>query len=348
VQTKLTEQTLENLAPSPGRKLIAFGRRWGWGSLGLILTLGTLYWLVKNLDLDQVLVGLGAADYRWVIAGLGAVLLTLIARVLRWQVLLYSGPVTFAGTLRAVVLGQLLNLILPARLGDVGRAYLISQDGKTYQAQALGTIALEKLWDLVILIALIAGLSFWQPLPAWIIVPARLTVAAGAMVLVGIISVLYFRPVLAERLNLLIHWFRLSNGRWSSPLLGRMLDGLGGLRRPRVMLIAAGWSLIAWLFGAVTNVALLKAFGLPPEAGIAILLLVVLQMGVALPAVPGHIGVFEALCLATLSLFGIEANVALGYGVTLHAVVLTPPILLGLWWFLRLGAPSRRTIWRLT
>jgi uncharacterized membrane protein YbhN (UPF0104 family) len=135
---------------------------------------------------------------------------------------------------------------------------------------------------------------------------------------------------------------------WLAGVVGRLVDGLTGLQRPHVMLAAGGWSVLAWFFGALTNLALFKAFGLPLSLGIALILLAVLQLGVAVPSVPGRIGVFEGLCLVTLALFGVEANLALGYGIVLHAVVLLPPVALGLWWLMRLDAGSRRAVWKLT
>lgn len=328
--------------------------RWGRLSLGVIFSAGVIAWLASTLDLYQVLFALGQANYSWVGLSILAVLLTLWARVLRWQVLLDSNVVNPSGTLQALVLGQLLNLILPARLGDLGRAYLVTQKGYPSQAQALGTVALEKLWDIILLLGLVVGLAFWQTLPSWVAVPAHLTGISGGVLLAGIVLLLLFRRTLTSK------WFHL--GRWAetAPLpyskgflwlgriTGRLADGLEGLRRPRVILAAGNWSLFAWFFGALTNLALLKAFGLPFSMGIALFLLAVLQMGVAVPSVPGRIGVFEGLCLVTLAIFGIETNTALAYGVMLHAVVLLPPVILGLWWLLRLDLASRQTIWKLT
>jgi uncharacterized membrane protein YbhN (UPF0104 family) len=239
-------------------------------------------------------------------------------------------------------LGQLLNLIFPARLGDLGRAYLISQTGYNSQAQALGTVALEKLWDIILLVGLVLSLSLWYPLPAWVTVPTRITAIAGGLLLLGIVSLLVGRSYLAPRWE--ERWAFVSQWPVLNRSAGRLLDGLAGLYRPHIMLVTGAWSLLAWFFGALTNLALLKAFDLPGSVSLALLLLVVLQMGVAVPSVPGRIGVFEGLCLVTLALFGVEANVALGYGVILHLVVLLPPVLLGLWWLSRLDITARQSL----
>jgi uncharacterized membrane protein YbhN (UPF0104 family) len=343
IEAFLTERTQSSLR-----------RQWRRFILGAILSIGVIFWLVRTLDFRQTLLVLRDVNYAWVIVGLLTVLFTLWARVLRWRALLDSKQVAAFGTLQALVLGQLVNIIIPARLGDLGRAYLITQEGYPSQAQALGTVALEKLWDIILLVGLVLGLSFWQPLPAWVSMSTRLTAIGGGVMLGGILAVLFFRHRLATRGGRFGWWSEAALRRfpnvmlWLSGVTGRLLDGLAGLHRPRVMLAAGGWSVLTWFFGALTNLVLFKAFGLPLSIGTALFLLAVLQMGVAVPSVPGRIGVFEGLCLVSLALFDVEGNLALGYGVMLHAVVLLPPVALGLWWLLRLDAAYRRAIWKMT
>jgi uncharacterized protein (TIRG00374 family) len=325
--------------------------------LGALISIGVILWLAKTIDLQQILFALRDVNYVWVLVGLLTVLLTLWTRVLRWQALLDSRQVTASGAMPPLVMGQLLNLITPARLGDLGRTYLVAQEGYPSQARALGTVALEKLWDIFLLVGLVLGLSIWQPLPTWLTLSTRLTAVGGGILLGGILALLLFRRHLGAWGSRFSQWTETSPGRstklphmisWLAGATERLVDGLAGLHRPHVMLTAGVWSLLTWLLGALTNLALFKAFGLPLSMGIALLLLAVLQVGVAVPSVPGRIGVFEGLCLATLAIFGVEANLALGYGVVLHAVVLLPPVVLGLWWLLRLDTASRRAIWKST
>jgi uncharacterized protein (TIRG00374 family) len=346
-QAKGRRQKAECSPVTPGAQASFLRRGWWRLSLGMLLSMVVILWLAKNLDFRQVLLALQEVDFFWVSLALLTVLLTLWARVLRWQALLDSKQVTTFGTLQALVLGQLLNVIFPARLGDLGRAYLITQEGYTSQAQALGTVALEKLWDIILLVGLVWGLSFWQPLPSWVTMPARLTAVGGGVLLVGALILLYLRRHPGVTWVRLSQWVEDARWGWLRRLTGRLLDGLASLHRPRVMLVAGGWSVLTWFFGALTNLVLFKAFGLPLSMGTALFLLAVLQMGVAVPSVPGRIGVFEGLCLVSLALFDVEGNLALGYGVMLHVLVLLPPVALGLWWLLRLDAAYRRAIWKM-
>ena len=324
---------------------VGWWHRWGRTSLGLILSGGLIIWLATFLDFHKVLLTLQQVNPFWTGVSLFAVLLTLWARVLRWQALLDSEYIPASRITQALVVGQLLNLILPARLGDLGRAHLVTvKSGDTSQAKALGTIAVEKLWDIVLLVGLVVALAFWHSLPTWITIPARLTAISGGAILILIVSLLVFRRRLSG--FGFSRWFESSTGQWLGRITNQLFDGLTALHKPQVMVAAGGWSLLAWFFGGITNLALLKAFDLPTSIGVSFLLLAVLQLGVAIPSVPGRIGVFEGLCLATLALFGIEANIALGFGVLLHLIVLLPPVVIGLWWLLRMDSSSRRSIWK--
>jgi len=306
--------------------------------LGLLFSSGLLIWLFTTLDWRQVWLALRQANYAWVGLGLLTVLLNIGTRSLRWQVLLNSPAVTLGNTCRALVLGQLLNLILPARLGDVGRAYLITQTGYPSQAQALATILLEKLWDILALVVLVGLLSSWLVLPAWVTLPTRLLALGGGGVLLVMGALVGGRYRGGPAAKFLHRWPRLER------LGSAWLDGLAGMHKPRLLTAAAFWSALTYTLSILTNLALLAAFGLPPAVGLAMLLLVALHLGVAVPSVPGQLGVFEGISVAILTLFNIDPNMAVAYSFLLHLAVLLPPLILGSGWLLNLDQRSRQTV----
>jgi len=72
----------------------------------------------------------------------------------------------------------------------------------------------------------------------------------------------------------------------------------------------------------------------PAEA--ALLLQGIIGFGVAVPSTPGYIGVFETATLLTLSVYGVDPNLAASYGLTYHLTTFLPITLLGLWSLSRL------------
>ncbi|MEE8391601.1 MAG: lysylphosphatidylglycerol synthase domain-containing protein, partial [Anaerolineae bacterium] len=108
-----------------------------------------------------------------------------------------------------------------------------------------------------------------------------------------------------------------------------LLDGLEGLIHPQTLLWGLLGSLVVWGLGAATNYCVLRAFELTSSVTPVLLLLAALQAGVAVPSLPGSVGVFEGICIAVLTLFGIGQEKALATGLALHVVVFVPPVLLG-------------------
>lgn len=298
-----------------GRRFGARAQTW----LGVALGLAALYLAARGLDFGQVGQSLAGVRWPYVLLSLVVYLLTQIVKAIRWRWLLAGLParVSLARAAGLLVAGQAANLLLPARVGDLMRAYLAGEEAGISKIYLLGTIAGEKLLDLVALALLGLLLAALMALPAWlagpteaVVITALATAAACGLLVAG------RRLWLAAVSRLLPRW----SERWRQRLAAG-IDGLAALAAPGARLAVGWWTLVAWLLAAVTNLVLFPAFNLPPAARPALFLLAVLQAGVAVPSSPGKIGVFHALCVLALGAFGVAGPVALGYGVVLHAIV---------------------------
>jgi len=93
--------------------------RWiaGLGVAGL-----SCWLLFRDLDWQAVAAALGSAHYRWVTAGVLAIIATFFTRAQRWRALLWQSEVRLRPAMTALLVGQVVNLALPMRSGDVMRA----------------------------------------------------------------------------------------------------------------------------------------------------------------------------------------------------------------------------------
>jgi uncharacterized protein (TIRG00374 family) len=302
-------------------------RRWRFW-LGGVVSLALVMWAVWSLDWQQVWRALAGVRPGWIGMAIVTVLLTVAARMVRWRGLLL--PQRFSGTALATALlaGQVVNYVIPARLGDVARAVVLGLESGASKARVLGTVALEKLWDVAALLGLVAALSAGLTLPGWLVLPARLLAVSSAAGLVLLLAVLLSRnrlPCAIRHGSLTIGHASLAVGRWLSALL----DGLEGIVRTQALFWGLLGSLVVWGLGAATNYCVLRAFDLPSRVAPTLLLLAALQAGVAVPSLPGSVGVFEGICVAVLAWFGVGQEEALAAGLTLHAAVFVPPLVLG-------------------
>jgi hypothetical protein len=142
--------------------------------LGLLISLGCLVWVIHALDWGAVASALAGANLFWIGVSLFSVLVTIGTRLVRWAVLFFPRRIQTGSLLSAMLVGQLLNYFAPARAGDLVRAYLLGYSEGESKARALGTIALEKMWDLGALLALVWMLSLSTRLPGWFLGPTRL------------------------------------------------------------------------------------------------------------------------------------------------------------------------------
>ena len=159
------------------------------------------------------------------------------------------------------------------------------------------------------------------PAPAWVR-DAGLGVALAALVAVLLLL------LLARGRRLLLSWL-LRFGDWAAGAGEAALDVAAVWLQPGRLWGLVTWTLAVWAIGALVNLLVLAAFGIPGGLGTAFVLLVLLQMGARVPGVPANIGVFEFLCQVGLGWFGIEPNLALSYGLALHVIVLLPALIVG-------------------
>lgn len=305
-------------------------KRWPlWRTLlGLALGLALWVWLLRSTDLAQVWAGLRQARPLWVALSLLVTLLTMAGKVARWRALF---PPTqrpaWPLLARALLVGQMANALLPARAGDVARAYLTGADGQTSRMTALGTVAAEKAFDVLFLL-LGAGLAaLLTPLPPWLTAGLAGLAAAGGLLFILALAVPEMRAMdWAERGG---RWLPWGLGSGLGERVRRGLAGLAALRQPRTALIACAWSLPIWALSVATNYLLFFAFDLRLSVGAALFLLVLLLVGVAPPSSPVRLGVFHALAVVGLATFGVEGPLALAYATVLHLIVYLPQIVLG-------------------
>ena len=311
--------------------------RWivGLGVAGL-----SCWLLARDLDWRAVVAALASADYRWVAVGILAIIATFFTRAWRWQALLWQSQVRFRPTMTALLVGQVVNLALPMRSGDVVRAVWISPEKGASGAEALGSIAVEKVWDLLALLACGLILLAWVPLPGWF---ARSTWGTALALILGcglLWAGLRWQTPLFRWAGRLLARLPAGWDRALLPRLRRLANGLEAIRQPDVSLQALLWTGLTWGLGALANLAVLAAFGIP-SAVAALFLLAALMVGGTVPT-PGRLGIYEGICVVSLALFGIPRDQALAVGLVLHLVVMGPPLVAAALLAFRPGRHPRR------
>ena len=311
------------------------GRSWrsprsiAWLALGITLSAIGVVLIARAIEPERLARALAGMEGGWVGVAIIITLATYFARERRWLVLLRPLAFHHTAVLRALLTGQLLNLLLPIRMGDVVRSILVGREPGGSFARVFGSVLIEKAWDWLALCMLVFIVAWAAPLPDWFLTPARSIGLLAALIL----SVFLAAAIIPERWisRGLIRLERALAGLpagWRSFTLNnlqRLLDSLTVLRRRDTMMGAAVWTALIWGLSVVINYTVQRAFGIDSWAA-AVMLLAVLMIGIALPPSIAALGVFEGLTMLTLGIFEIPLETALAIGLVLHLVAVAPLI----------------------
>jgi len=311
-----------------------------WPSvLGLAISALLLWWVLGNVEWSAVRAHIGSASLPLLAVAVAIATATFPLRLLRWRLLLRrddGGTIGIAPMWHAVAIGFMANNVLPFRMGEIMRTLTVSRLAPVRFTAAFSSIAVERVFDGLTVVALLAVSLFTAGLPAGTAIGgvpiARLAAIAGAMLgaaLLAAVAVVAW-PLAAERvIRKVVPGERLA-GKLVALVEG-VRHGLSVLRSPARLAAVIGWSLVLWLVNALSFYVAFLAFDIPAGFAAALLLQGVLVLGIAVPSTPGYVGLFEGAIKAVLLLFAVAPDRAVAYAVTYHVTTFIPIVLLGAW-----------------
>jgi glycosyltransferase 2 family protein len=296
-------------------------------AIRLLLSLAVsvlLLWLAfRGVDIHELGAQLRTVDASYVLLYLCTIVVTQACRVFRWDLLIRPfAQVTTRQLLRVSNLGLMLILVLPLRLGELARPYLLKQETGASMSAGLGAVTVERAIDGLLVTLLFFITTQWLEAPY--IVPGYLS--AAAWVSLGIFGtafvVMIGALVAQERAVALVR-------RLGTPLsprlteravrmLGSFVTGLRALPDVRAVALFTVWTLVYWGANGLGLWWVTQAFGwaLPPASGFVVVC--VLVLGIMIPAGPGHLGAYHAALRVGLAVFGISATDAAAYGLIVY------------------------------
>jgi uncharacterized protein (TIRG00374 family) len=283
---------------------------------GLIISVTALALVFSFVDLHKFFLAIKQANLIFLLLGILSEILWLVVRAAYWRTLLQN-KASYRDAFITVNEGYLLNNILPFRLGEIGRAFLIGQKANLEFWQVIPSILIERALDL----AFAAGI-FLSTLPFVIGVSwaKQASIGIGIIVVMGLVAMF----ILARNRQLALGWIDRAGQRWSAvkKITGRRVvaffDGLGILTDGKLFLQALGWETINWLVAILQYYLFLRAFFPSPSLLWVLFALGVGALGIAAPSSPGAIGVFEAALVGALVVFGVDASSATAFALTVH------------------------------
>lgn len=299
-----------------------------WLGLGVSLIFLALFFY--NTDFAQVGRALARASYAYLVPALAVYMVGVVFRALRWHFLLQPLKViSWQRLFPIVIIGYMVNDLLPARVGELARCYLLGEKQGLSKMAILATVGLERLFDGLALLFLALLVAFLVPLPEWLLALVWMLALLFLGSLALLLLMAFFREgslrVIDPLLRLLPYWLRVR----ARELIGLFLTGLTALQSLRRLALVFATSLLAWLAESLMAYILVFSFPFRVPFAAALLGTAAANLATILPSSQGGVGPFEYFFSRTLLLFQAEQAEAMAYVLLLHAALLIPVILLG-------------------
>jgi len=299
-------------------------------ALSLVVAAAFLYLAFRNVPLADLGAALERFDPRWLIPALAISLTLQVFRAWRWQLELRPLERIGLGKLWVVtsVAYMAINL-LPARLGEVVRPWLLSRRATVTMSNVVGNLVVEKTMDSVVIVFyILVGLLTTTHLPAWVRRGA-LVPAVAAVVLVGLVVLLWLKgEPFVDRW--IVRFLPERVGTGLTRVLRALLDGMRILPNGRLLATVFGVSVALWFLPILSSYVIIRAFSFDVPFSAAVIVFIFIGFGTALPNAPGMIGTYQYACQLALALFGVDAASALAYGLVLNAIQLFSLVLQGM------------------
>jgi len=276
--------------------------------LGLAISAAALWLTLRGKDLSAIWGATRSADYFWLLPYVGILTLIHLARTYRWGILLEPvAKLPFAKLNAASAVGFMALMILPFRLGEFARPYLIAERPRLRVSAALSSVVVERVADGLFTAGLLVVTLLAVPEGT----PGLHFLRAGGLAVFVVFAALLVFLVLANRNRALA--VRITH-RLLDPISPRLAERISGMMdafihglrlvpsRGKIalffVLTAVYWGLNAWGMQILA-----RGFDIHLSALQAFTVLGVLVVGVMIPAGPGMVGTFQAATILGLALF---------------------------------------------
>ncbi len=321
-------------------------------AINLALSLAVLalcLWLVwpsaaQQAELEHTLRAIELRDFWPYLAGTIALLaLTHFFRAWRWNNLLRPMGVSLPpGKLLAISsVGFMAILALPARLGELVRPALLRQKGKVSASAVLGTVAVERIVDGLVVSLLVFGcclaIHLGHPAaePRWMMpmAYASLGIFLAAMTFLG--CALRW-PKVATRTAVKLTLLPRFAPRVAVKLeqkIESLISGFLVLRDYTNLAIFCAWSVVYWITNGLCMWLLAQGMGLELSVVGAFATMGIVAVGISLPNSPGLVGQYHYLTVLGLSLYlgqGTAETAGLAFAIVLHGMQVV--------WYVAVGA----------
>jgi uncharacterized protein (TIRG00374 family) len=295
--------------------------------LGILVSLAFLYLAMKDIDFSKLIVYFSAENLDMVLYVFVVNIILRIIIALRWHKMLYKFPSNnFFTTFNYTNIGYFANNILPARLGDIIKSYLLAKKKKYNKTQVFTSAVIERLFDLLGLSVLFIIAILRYDIPDNILNGGLIFIGLLLLVTVIVLLLLKKKESIDFRLESIskykfVNFFKDKIG---SVLL--YLQNYLNFKDISYLLLSTA---LIWFLYVFAGYIIIERLGGYLSWDASMLSLIFLGVSFILPSTPGNVGVHQFACVLAFAILGMDQTEAVAFSFYYQIPVIIISILLG-------------------
>jgi glycosyltransferase 2 family protein len=302
--------------------------------LGILISVVLVYLSVRGINLQDVLNDLKKIQLSYVILFILLMIFMQYLRSYRWGVILQPMEKIDQVPLFSITsVGFLAIAAIPARIGELARPYLISKRSSIKMSSALGTIFIERILDsftvlTIATVVLLIDMPF--DLPSWMVKSSIIFSLLALFLFCFILFLILRREAALKFINIILNRLPGKLANKIDAAIHHFIDGLQIVTNIKLFSYLLFLSVVIWLVDVLAIYVLLLAFGYTLPVIASFVVMVILIVGIAIPAAPGFVGNWHYACVFALGLFGLAKADALSFAVVHNFLSMAVVLVLGL------------------
>jgi glycosyltransferase 2 family protein len=284
--------------------------------LGFAISIVLLYFSLRGIRFAEIARTFDHADMRLIFVPFLFIAIAVTSCAFRWS-RVCGGNARFGDAWVALMIGLFVNNVLPARIGEVARGYVMSKKTGLSLTYTLSTVFADRFFDLIGLLTITFVFFPKQALPPTV---SKAILALVLLLIICIVTmILLSRKQFAGVIARMLHNIKKP---FFSKMAHRILEVQENLRRvnsPLNLLSFTALSLVSWMAMSTALYFVALSLGVNISYAYVPFVCALLNMGLTIPSSPGYIGVYQFLLTNLLLIFAVPKAEAFTVSVLFHA-----------------------------
>ena len=294
--------------------------------LGFAVSIVLLYFSLRGIEFRQIWALLKQTNPGMALLPLVFIGTAICLSAFRWSKVAGSN-VRFRETFTALLIGMFVNNIMPARMGEVARGYVLSHKRGLSFTYSFATVLLDRFFDLTGLLLMMLIFFPRSTLPPAI--SNAIWMVIGMVLLCVILIILLSRPAFAGRLAARLTSLERSFLSKFGKRIIEIQENLSRIGSPFKIVCFVAVSFCIWFSMATALWFVTRALQIPVDIRHIAFVCALLNVGITVPSSPGYVGLYQFLLVYLLSIFGVPKFEGFTISILYHASWYIPYTVIG-------------------